>query len=215
MTKFDSIFVAALVVGTALAAPANAAPIVNFTPGTSVSALTGYNVVQDFNGAAGSYGLSGGVQGTDYQILSGNVTNVGAVPNNSGTPYLAVLGGKQVTYTFAAAAGQIAFDWGTASADNTLFLTDVFGNTTSFVVPSSNANAPVNSNYNVNGVLISSGNGAAIKSLTFASGKNSFEVDNIAVAVPEPATWAMILVGFGMMGASMRYRRRATNVVYA
>jgi hypothetical protein len=34
-------------------------------------------------------------------------------------------------------------------------------------------------------------------------------------AVPEPATWAMMFVGFGMMGASMRYRRRSTKVVHA
>ncbi len=34
-------------------------------------------------------------------------------------------------------------------------------------------------------------------------------------AVPEPATWAMMLVGFGMMGASMRYRRRNTVLVSA
>ena len=34
-------------------------------------------------------------------------------------------------------------------------------------------------------------------------------------AVPEPATWAMMLVGFGMVGSAMRYRRRATKVVYA
>jgi hypothetical protein len=34
-------------------------------------------------------------------------------------------------------------------------------------------------------------------------------------AVPEPATWAMMLVGFGMTGAAIRYRRRKTNVTYA
>jgi hypothetical protein len=34
-------------------------------------------------------------------------------------------------------------------------------------------------------------------------------------AVPEPATWAMMLVGFGMVGSAMRYRRRSTKVVYA
>jgi hypothetical protein len=34
-------------------------------------------------------------------------------------------------------------------------------------------------------------------------------------AVPEPATWALMLVGFGMIGATTRYRRRATNVTYA
>lgn len=30
----------------------------------------------------------------------------------------------------------------------------------------------------------------------------------MAGAVPEPATWAMMLVGFGMIGAAARYRRR-------
>ena len=34
-------------------------------------------------------------------------------------------------------------------------------------------------------------------------------------AVPETATWAMMLVGFGMMGAAIRYRRRGTTVRYA
>ena len=36
-----------------------------------------------------------------------------------------------------------------------------------------------------------------------------------AAAVPEPATWAMMLVGFGMMSGAMRYRRRSTAIVYA
>ncbi|WP_445192238.1 PEPxxWA-CTERM sorting domain-containing protein [Sphingomonas sp. Tas61C01] len=34
-------------------------------------------------------------------------------------------------------------------------------------------------------------------------------------AVPEPATWSMMLVGFGMMGAAVRYRRRSTKTAYA
>ena len=34
-------------------------------------------------------------------------------------------------------------------------------------------------------------------------------------AVPEPGTWVMMLVGFGMMGASMGHRRRPTATAYA
>jgi hypothetical protein len=34
-------------------------------------------------------------------------------------------------------------------------------------------------------------------------------------AVPEPATWAMMLLGFGMIGGAARYRRRSTQVVYS
>jgi hypothetical protein len=37
----------------------------------------------------------------------------------------------------------------------------------------------------------------------------------IAAAVPEPATWAMMLVGFGMIGGAARYRRRAVKVSFA
>jgi hypothetical protein len=34
-------------------------------------------------------------------------------------------------------------------------------------------------------------------------------------AVPEPATWAMMLVGFGMVGAATRYRRKRITAAYA
>ena len=34
-------------------------------------------------------------------------------------------------------------------------------------------------------------------------------------AVPEPATWAMMLVGFGAIGGALRYRRRKTSVSFA
>lgn len=33
-------------------------------------------------------------------------------------------------------------------------------------------------------------------------------------SVPEVATWGMMLVGFGLMGASLRYRRRSANVTF-
>jgi len=34
-------------------------------------------------------------------------------------------------------------------------------------------------------------------------------------AVPEPATWGMMILGFGMMGASARYRRRSSKATFA
>lgn len=49
----------------------------------------------------------------------------------------------------------------------------------------------------------------------------SFSIDNLTIgsgatvsAVPEPATWAMMMVGFGMVAAAARRRRRVT-VAYA
>lgn len=49
-----------------------------------------------------------------------------------------------------------------------------------------------------------------VTSITMTStGGNSFEFDGLAAsgAVPEPATWAMMIMGFGAAGAAMRRRR--------
>ena len=47
-------------------------------------------------------------------------------------------------------------------------------------------------------------------------GKTDRALFGIAIsAVPEPTTWAMMLVGFGMVAAATRYRRRETRIVYA
>ena len=46
-------------------------------------------------------------------------------------------------------------------------------------------------------------------------------IDDVSVqnavggAVPEPATWAMMIGGFGAIGGTMRYRRRKTTVAFA
>ena len=41
-------------------------------------------------------------------------------------------------------------------------------------------------------------------------GNAASAIDNLVLSVPEPATWAMMLVGFGAMGAALRSRRRLT-----
>ena len=44
--------------------------------------------------------------------------------------------------------------------------------------------------------------------------RGTLTVSNVTGAVPEPATWAMMIVGFGMAGAAMR-RHKRQMVVYA
>ena len=54
---------------------------------------------------------------------------------------------------------------------------------------------------------------APVDSVTFSSSQNAFEVADVAVAAPEPATWAVMLLGFAGMGAVLRgNRRRTANV---
>jgi PEP-CTERM motif len=43
-------------------------------------------------------------------------------------------------------------------------------------------------------------------------GGNDFGVDNITLAVPEPASWALMITGFGAAGAMLRRRRQAAVV---
>lgn len=42
----------------------------------------------------------------------------------------------------------------------------------------------------------------------------NFEVAAATSPVPEPATWSMMIIGFGAVGASMRYRRRTSAVAF-
>ncbi len=45
-------------------------------------------------------------------------------------------------------------------------------------------------------------------------GDNSGGV-SLAAAIPEPATWALMILGFGFIGGAMRYGTRATKVAFA
>jgi PEP-CTERM motif len=60
------------------------------------------------------------------------------------------------------------------------------------------------------------------KSVSFAGVANQIVFDDITFgsvtpgpgAVPEPATWAMMLVGFGVVGGSIRLRRRKSSLSF-
>jgi hypothetical protein len=53
-----------------------------------------------------------------------------------------------------------------------------------------------------------------IQNVLFDAGGNDFAIDNISIsAVPEPATWAMMILGFFGLGSALRSQRR--RVAYA
>jgi hypothetical protein len=71
------------------------------------------------------------------------------------------------------------------------------------------------------------GDATAYEVTTDPAGQSNFQPDTfsdiaftatfspVISAIPEPATWAMMLLGFGAIGAAARYRRRKTNVAFA
>jgi hypothetical protein len=50
--------------------------------------------------------------------------------------------------------------------------------------------------------------GVAPGATTYFSLEGPLNVDTLRIGVPEPASWAMMLVGFGGLGVAMRSRRR-------
>ncbi|MES2290534.1 MAG: PEPxxWA-CTERM sorting domain-containing protein [Pseudomonadota bacterium] len=51
--------------------------------------------------------------------------------------------------------------------------------------------------------------------VTFGNSRGTFTYSRFTSGVPEPATWGMMILGFGAVGAAMRMRRRKVSVTYA
>lgn len=54
-----------------------------------------------------------------------------------------------------------------------------------------------------------------LSSITFSSDKAAFELDGIVAAAPEPATWLMMILGFGLVGGALRRRRAGSSLAAA
>jgi hypothetical protein len=202
----------ALVAGTA-----NAAVVFTFIPG-GASPAGGFNVVDTFDTADG-------LTGSNFQIKVPPSDGNGAPPANSipaGTPYLSVLGGGSATYTFSGDVSAFEFDWGSVDGYNTLTINSTGADP--IIVPGLSFPNAANGNQvdpGTNGLFRVTGtDGERFTSVTFASSSNSFEVDNLATnvgvttngGVPEPASWALMILGFGGAGAALRGQRRRQAV---
>jgi hypothetical protein len=192
------------------AAPASANVDFIFTPGPAHSPSgADFTVIEDFNSGAASANWTGA--GAGFVVQSGSNSN-GAQPSNSvptGTPYLSVLGGGSATYSFSKPTTGFEFDWGSVDNYNTLTIYTTLGtySKTGAFVPPANGDQSGNA---TNGLFQAyAGPGELITGFKMESGINSFEIDNLATRpVPEPGAWALMILGFGGVGAAMRRRRR-------
>ena len=181
----------------------------SFSPGTP-SPSAGYTVINTFDTTLG-------IVGAGFLIKTPPSDPTGAPPANSspsGTPYLSVLGGGTATIAFGFNVRGFQFDWGSIDSFNTLTINSSGANP--IIIPGGNFINAANGNQvapGTNGLFsVWSTGGETFNTITLTSARNSFEIDNLAVGgvVPEPASWALMIIGFGGVGGMLRTRRRQT-----
>lgn len=192
---------------------ANAAIVLSYAPGDAI--YSGATPVIDFESPTPEFSgavVSGTLPGVNTLPLgaSGNYGSVGPL---LGTPETLDLSG------IAGDLAAISFIWGSVDFNNIFSVLDASDNVIfsltgrellDFGAPGGLPYTTEELNPIVT-VSFTDGDLGLAKKLQFSSTKNSFEVDNFAVnAVPEPATWAFMIFGFGAIGTALR-RRRSTK----
>ena len=207
------VFAAAAMGATA----ANATITVSATPGGAT--YTGPTPTYDFdtpgttpttiNGAI----VGPGTTANAFAQPMGSTGTYFSVGPSTSTPGFVLLGVSNLV--------SLSFIWGSIDTYNTLHFTDAAGNLL------------VGAQYNYTGSQIAAlipafaqGNQTAadqnpivtflfggldmtlVGGFRMSSTQNAFEIDNIVVnSVPEPGTWAMMLLGFGALGFAIRRRK--------
>jgi len=182
----------------AIAGSANATVTVTNAIGNS----TPYTVVASFDSApAAGYSLSG-----SYSVFASSQGNA-AQPPADPTTFVGLQTGQSLT--LHSTAGFNAFSFYMGSPDDYNYVT-VDGVTLNGSALMGLPHVSSNGDQSVGRTVFYNLGGDVVHDVTFSSGGVAFEFDNIAVAaVPEPATWALMIGGFGLAGATLRRRRVA------
>ena len=125
--------------------------------------------------------------------------------------FLSVLAGGDVTINALTPWNTLSFNYGSADAYNTLTVFFNGGASSQSFTGSQLIGGLANGNTAstaTNGLVYLYGFTGGITGIRLQSSQNSFEIDNLRInAVPEPGTWAMMLLGFGAVGYAMRRRK--------
>lgn len=212
-----TLLVSATLAAAAIASPASAVTFFT-TPGSVASFAPTAGTLVDFNNGSVPAGFS--LTGSGYTVLAGNVAGVRATPAfSNGSAYLAVNPGGVATLASTIAYSSVSIFLGSIDSFNTVQILTGAGTvlksyTGAQFVANANGNQSLPSTNRR--ITFNAGIGETITGIRFLSSRPALEVDNVVFAVPEPSTWMMMLLGFGLVGTAMRSRRRSNvRVVYA
>jgi PEP-CTERM motif len=179
------------------------------------TAVAGQGIFSTHSGAttidfgSGAPGFTGG------SIVAGSLANNFATPFDDGTSFFTIGspipgGGNTSTFTTGVGLTYFGLYWGSVDSYNSIAFLDKDGNT----IASFNGPVPNDGNQGAGGSrwVEFAVTGGTFQSVLFTSNSPAFEIDNVAyvtAAVPEPSTWAMMILGFFGLGF-MAYRRKGT-----
>ena len=169
----------------------------------------GLTLVQNFDTAAGlsgNYQLVTGSSGSQYQEPLGDSTQYLSIPQTSAAGVTVGSAPFTATYTLGQTATTLGFYWGSPDGYNNIV---TFYNGASVVGTYSPAAPLVFNGSNGNSTYVVLNAGGNFDSVAFTTQNIAFEIDNIALGVPEPGEWAMMLAGLGMVSVIARRRKAA------
>jgi len=219
-----SLGICVAVAGLALANPAVAATTIWDGTGATDSVTYGQFGSTVLSGTA--FTSVGGANGTVTTGTGGSLARLNQSTTwggnfAPGAPLLWNQGGAgTITFTFAGALSAIGAQIQANYYGNFLATIGLSDNT------SFNLSGVSNGNANNSAIFIGAkSDTASITSITFSAvnpnvGGEDFAIGELSLtnaisAAPEPGTWMMMILGFGIVGASLRRRRVKTTVSYA
>ncbi|HZZ66808.1 MAG TPA: PEPxxWA-CTERM sorting domain-containing protein [Phenylobacterium sp.] len=215
----------ALAATAATALVATAASASTYTITTQAGMHINEPLITDFNGAGGSLDIANGYsfdQGNgalDFTrdgglgLLSGVSAPPPADNNVSGAFYETVTTGGAATLSAANGIYNFQFYMGSPDDYNQVQF-NLAGSATPIVLTGQAiwGGTPAGNGDQTQGFTVSYHFDAPVTSVVFSSTGNSFEFDKLAGGVPEPASWALMILGFGGAGAVLRGQRRRQAV---
>lgn len=217
MRNRKTFFLATAAIAAAVATSAAAAnPVVTLSSiGDPNTLPTGQQLIADFNNAADPdavlvSGFELTLNGATVGVNEGGSGYSGTLPNDP-THYLTIPTGKSATLTSLLGLSDFSFYMGSPDTFNSIQFLGANGYnvtlsggqiTQGYTGQAWSWGQRINFNFGDDSVT----------QVILRSTGNSFEVDNFAAgvaAVPEPTTWALMIMGFGSVGAMVRRRRTA------